>query len=286
MQIEREERLISVNGVRLHVVQAGPADGQPLVLLHGFPEFWYGWRKQLPVLAQAGFRVIVPDQRGYNRSDVPTGIDQYRLECLTSDILALLDTLGHPACYLAGHDWGAAVAWALALAHPERIQRLAILNVPHPLVMAEFLEKNPRQMLKSWYIAFFQLPAIPERLLSGKNFARMTAALRASGREDTFSPADIEQYQLAWQRSGMSGMINWYRALAYRRPVPPVNPRLRQPVRILWGKRDIALRHEMAHASAALCDNAALTFYDEATHWVQHDAAEQVNTELVAFFTK
>lgn len=286
MHADLEYHLVPVNGIRLHVVQAGPTEGQPLVLLHGFPEFWYGWRKQIPVLAQAGFRVIVPDQRGYNRSDVPTRIDDYRLDCLTADILALLDALGHPACYLAGHDWGAMVAWSLALAHPDRIHRLAILNVPHPLVMAEYLKKNPRQILKSWYFAFFQIAAIPEWLLSRNHYDRMAAALRASGQENTFSSAEIDQYRIAWQHSGLRGMINWYRALARHRPTPPADPRLRQPVHILWGKRDIALRHEMAQASVAWCDNAALTFYDQATHWVQHDAAEQVNTELITFFSK
>jgi pimeloyl-ACP methyl ester carboxylesterase len=132
--MELEHDYVQTNEIRLHVVQAGPRSGIPIVFLHGFPEFWYGWKKQIPTLAEAGFRVIVPDQRGYNLSDKPKGIRNYRLDELVKDIVGLIDSLEYEKVNLVGHDWGAIVAWTLAYQHPKRLQRLSILNVPHPVV--------------------------------------------------------------------------------------------------------------------------------------------------------
>jgi pimeloyl-ACP methyl ester carboxylesterase len=280
-----EDNFIQTNGVCLHVVQAGPANGLPVVLLHGFPEFWRGWQKQIAPLAEAGFRVVVPDQRGYNLSQVPKEVAAYRLEELGRDVVGLLDALGHQACCLAGHDWGAAVAWHTALTYPQRVRKLAILNVPHPVVMMDFLRRHPGQMLKSWYIGFFQIPGLAEWLVSRNDYAQGAAALRRSSLPGTFSDADIAEYKRAWKNSsGMAGMINWYRALArYRSPMPS-DLRLRMPVRILWGKRDRFLSHEMAAASAALCDQAEFTLFEDATHWVQHEMAQAVSQALVEFF--
>ena len=145
-------------GVGLDAMAAGPKDGPVAVLLHGFPEFWYGWRKQIEPLAKAGFRVIVPDQRGYNVSSKPRGVASYALTELVSDVIAMADELGQKQILLAGHDWGAAVAWGAALLHPKRIAKLAVVNVPHPSVMRRFLTTQPRQILRSWYIFFFQIP--------------------------------------------------------------------------------------------------------------------------------
>jgi epoxide hydrolase 4 len=157
---------VPTNGIRLHAVTAGPSDGSPVILLHGFPEFWYSWRKQIHPLAEAGFRVIAPDQRGYNLSDKPEGIGNYQLDILVEDILGLMDSLGIEKAAVVGHDWGAIVAWALALQYPDRLDRLVILNVPHPGVSKSVIKSVPKQILKSWYIAFFQLPFVPEFLLS------------------------------------------------------------------------------------------------------------------------
>jgi len=129
-------RLVETNGVRLHIAEGGPADGPLVLLLHGFPEFWYGWRKQIPALMEAGFHVVAPDQRGYNLSDKPRGIDAYRVGVLAGDAFGLMDAFGHERASVVGHDWGAAVAWRMALQRPERVERLGIINVPHPLVLA------------------------------------------------------------------------------------------------------------------------------------------------------
>lgn len=285
MICEFEETWLETNGVRLHVIQSGPVDGPLVVMLHGFPEFWYGWRHQIGPLAQAGFRVLAPDQRGYNLSEVPRPVSAYRLEELARDVIGLVDALGRKDCFLVGHDWGAAVAWYTALVFPDRVRKLAVLNVPHPRVMTDFLRTNLRQMLKSWYIGFFQIPGLADWLVSRDQFAAGARSLVGSSRPNTFSPAEIAEYRQAWKNShGMTGMINWYRAL-FRFPARlTVSPRLQMPVRILWGKQDAFLSPQMAEASAKWCDRAQVTLFEKATHWVQHEEADAVANALLAFF--
>src|SRR5271166_2946744 len=209
-------------GVRLHAVAAGPRDGPLVILLHGFPEFWYSWHKQIGPFAEAGFRVVAPDQRGYNLSSKPHQIADYAVGNLVADVIAIVDQLGQEKFYLVGHDWGAAVAWATALQYPLRLMKLAILNVPHPAVFMRTLRSNPRQMLRSWYMAFFQLPRIPEWRFASNNFAEGTKALVASSRPGTFTADDLEQYRKAWSNPGtVTAMINWYRAFFRAKPALP-----------------------------------------------------------------
>jgi pimeloyl-ACP methyl ester carboxylesterase len=211
----------------------GPKDGPVVVLLHGFPEFWYGWRRQMEPLAAAGFRVIVPDQRGYNLSSKPARVASYALTELVSDLIAIADQLSQPRIFLAGHDWGAAVAWSVALLFPQRVAKLAVLNVPHPSVMRRFLMTQPRQMLKSWYMFFFQLPWLPEALFSAFNFGIGARSLVHSSRPGTFSSEDLEQYRVAWSQPGaLTAMINWYRAL-FRSRAKFSDRTVRVPTRIL-----------------------------------------------------
>jgi pimeloyl-ACP methyl ester carboxylesterase len=269
----------------LHGIQAGPANAPLVVLLHGFPEFWYGWRCQIEPLVQAGFRLLVPDQRGYNLSEKPKGVKAYRLEELSRDVIGLLDCLGRQTCYLVGHDWGAAVAWNVAMTYPQRIKKLVIMNVPHPAVFRRYLRKNPRQMLKSWYIAFFQIPGLADWLLRTHNCAGAARLLVGSGKTVTFSDADLEEYKKAWsQPAAFTSMLHWYRALLRYSPRQEGDQRLHMPVLMLWGKQDIALSHEMAQPSIELCDQGKLVFFDEATHWVQFEAAAKVNQNLLEFF--
>jgi len=285
MTISHEEIFIDTNGIRLYGIQAGPLDGPLVVLLHGFPEFWYGWRRQIEPLARAGFRVVAPDQRGYNLSERPDEVKAYRIEELSKDVIGLLEGLGRQDCFLAGHDWGAAVAWSVALTFPKRVKKLAILNVPHPAVMLDFLKKNPRQMLKSWYIGFFQIPGLVDWLVKRNNYAQAAATLRSTSRSGTFSEEDIATYKKAWNNSdGLTGMINWYRALARYRQATPKDYHLHMPVRILWGKQDAFLSYEMADASASLCDQVEVTLFENATHWVQHEEADAVSKSLIDFF--
>lgn len=271
--------------IRLHAVAAGPENGPLLVLLHGFPEFWYSWHKQIGPLAAAGFRVVAPDQRGYNLSSKPTAIKDYVVQNLTADVIAIADQLGHDKFFLAGHDWGAAVAWATALQYPQRLRMLAILNVPHPAVFLRTINRNPRQMLRSWYIAFFQLPRLPESLFSANNFAAGTKSLVASSRPGTFTSEDLDRYREAWSHPGtVTAMINWYRA-AFGRYQPQLrDSQVHVPTRILWGQLDRFLLPEMAQQSVKYCDSAELTYFPDATHWLQHEEPEAVNAALIDFF--
>jgi len=270
--------------VRLHAVAAGPLDGPLVILLHGFPEFWYSWRKQIGPLATAGFRVVAPDQRGYNVSTKPPRIADYAVTNLIADVIAIADQLGADKFDLAGHDWGAAVAWATALQCPQRLKKLLILNVPHPAAMLHTLRTNPRQMLRSWYMAFFQLPRIPESRLSADNFAMGIKSLVASSRPGTFTAEDLAQYRQAWSNPGtVTAMINWYRAFFRQRPQLG-NPQVHVPTRILWGQRDRFLLPEMAQDSLKYCDSAELTYFPDATHWLHHEEPEAVNAALLEFF--
>jgi pimeloyl-ACP methyl ester carboxylesterase len=272
------------DSVRLHAVAAGPRDGPVVVLLHGFPEFWYGWCRQIEPLAAAGFRVIVPDQRGYNLSGKPSGLAAYALAELVSDVIAIADQLGQEKIFLAGHDWGAAVAWSAALLHPQRIAKLVVLNVPHPSVMRRFLSTRPRQVLRSWYMFFFQLPWLPEALFSALNFRIGESSLFRSSRPGTFSPEDLAQYRNAWSQPGaLTAMINWYRAL-FRTRVKLRDKTVRVPTRILWGERDDFLLTEMAHESLQYCSSAELFTFANATHWLHHEEPARVSELLIDFF--
>ncbi len=279
------EILAFQNGeISLHAVAAGPKDGAVVVLLHGFPEFWYGWRKLIEPLAAAGFRVIVPDQRGYNLSSKPVGIAAYALSELVSDVIAIADQLGQQKIFLAGHDWGAAVAWGAALLHPQRVAKLVVLNVPHPSVMRKFMKTRLRQVLRSWYIFFFQLPWLPEALFSAFHFRVGSRSLLRSSRPGTFSAEDLAQYRAAWSQPGaLTSMIHWYRALfRYRSKFP--DRTVHVPTRILWGERDAFLLSEMAHESLRYCADAELYTFANASHWLQHEEPARVSELLVEFF--
>lgn len=276
---------VATNGVTLHVAQAGPENGPLVILLHGFPDAWFGWERVMRDLARRGYRVWAPDQRGYNLSDKPHGLDAYRLDLLADDIAGLMDAAGSPQAYLAGHDWGAAVAWWVALRHPQRVRKLAILNVPHPAVMLRHVRSSFAQMRKSWYIFFFQLPWLPEATVRANNWATGTRALTGSSRPGAFTAQDLARYREAWsQPNAMTSMMNWYRAMLQRRPHMPPNPRIHVPTLILWGAQDQFLDASMAQMSADLCDDARLKLLPNVSHWVMQEEPALVADELAAFF--
>jgi pimeloyl-ACP methyl ester carboxylesterase len=284
VSVTRQALTFSSGKAVLQAVAAGPDDGIPLLLLHGFPEFWYGWRWQIDALAQAGFYVVAPNQRGYDTSDRPQAISDYAMPHLVSDVLAIADQAGWKRFCLAGHDWGAAVAWTVALRHPDRVSRLAILNVPHPAVMLRHVKTSPAQMLRSWYILFFQLPWLPERILGTGNFRLLASSLVRTSRRGTFSPEDLERYRKAWAQPGaLRAMINWYRAAARYRP-KITDPTVRVPTKILWGVRDQFLCFRMAEESLQFCQQGELVRFDDCTHWIQHEAPERVNRSMIEFF--
>lgn len=281
-----------INGVKLHTAQAGPQDGPLVILLHGFPEFWYGWKNQIAPLAQAGFCVLAPDQRGYNLSDKPRGIGAYQVGNMAADVVGLIDALGRDKACLVGHDWGAAVAWETAIRCPQRLEKLVILNVPHPAVMQRFIFSRASQLRKSWYIFAFQPPALPEWLLSRNHYASLRRAMVNSARPDTFSQEVIDLYIQAWSQPGaLTAMLNWYRAIfrsglrSSWNPNKMIAARIHVPTLMLWGALDFALSREMAQPSIDLCAEGKLVFLEDATHWVQHDRPKEVNARLLAFLT-
>ncbi len=284
LRSQLRHRAVQTMGIELFAVEAGPQDGPLVILLHGFPEYWYGWRHQICPLADAGYRVLVPDQRGYHISDKPRKIRDYRVDVLARDIVGLIDDADRDTAHIVGHDWGGAVAWWLALAHPDRVERLAILNAPHPVVMRRALISSSAQRRRSWYFLWFQPPGHPERRLSADRFARLRRLLAASSREGTFSDEDFERYVEAWDGPGaMTGMINWYRALRYR-PKLPHGPRVVPPTLVAWGTRDRFLGAELGQSSIELCDDGRLEPVESASHWIQHEEPELVNELLLDHF--
>jgi len=284
MPIDLEELTFRNGEVMLNAVAAGPHDGPLVILLHGFPEFWYSWHRQIAPLAAVGFRVIVPDQRGYNKSSKLPDVASYALPHLAEDVLAIADQLGAERFFLAGHDWGAAVAWSVAILHPERLHKLAILNVPHPSVMLRYLRKSARQLRRSWYMLFFQVPFLPELAFASFNYRLGVRALVRSSRLGTFSEEDLQRYREAWaQPLALLGSMNWYRA-AFRTRAKFADPIVRVPTKIIWGQRDAFLLYEMAEASLRYCTEAELVPFPDATHWVQHEEAARVSEMLIQFF--
>lgn len=283
--MKKAERL-KVGSLQLNVLDIGPRKGFPLLFLHGFPDFHYGWRKQLPSFEEQGYRLIAPDQRGYNLSDKPPEIADYRLELLGQDMLNLLDTLGIEQACVIGHDWGGATAWWLAHHHPERVKGLIVLNMPHPQVFQAHLRTSRSQLLKAWYMFFFQLPGLPEWLLSRSHYTHFGQTLKDGARRGAFSQQEIERYIAAWSQPGaFKAMLNWYRA-AFRiksRPFPAAA--VKPPTLIIWGRRDPHLEFEMTEASLARCQQARLVSLPHAGHWVQDDEPEQVN-DLIQDFLK
>jgi len=190
-----EFRAVEANGVRLHVAMAGPARGPLVIFLHGFPEFWYAWRRHIEPLAAGGLRVAAPDQRGYGLSDKPRAIRDCGLGILVNDVLALASALGHERFSIVGHDWGGVVAWQLAARHPERVERMVILNAPHPATVRRHALRHPTQLLRSSYVAFFQVPVIPEVALQTNDFAGLSMALTESSLPRTFNEEDLRRYK-------------------------------------------------------------------------------------------
>jgi pimeloyl-ACP methyl ester carboxylesterase len=281
--MELADHFVTVDGVRLHYVEAG--EGPLVVLLHGFPEFWWSWRHQIPALVEAGYRVVAPDQRGYAQSDKPADWRDYRIERLAADVAGLIVALGEERAFVVGHDWGAAVGWMVATLHPERVERLAILNVPHPATMQRTLQHSPRQLLHSWYMFFFQIPWLPERLMGWGGRRTLESAYR-DARPGAFTAEDLARYQEALNGpEGFRGPINWYRAALRRSPASArsLYRPIAAPVLVIWGEQDRFLMASMADPDPALVPDVRVVRLPDASHWVQHDEPERVNALLTEF---
>jgi pimeloyl-ACP methyl ester carboxylesterase len=274
------ERLMDVNGVHLHCVVEG--EGPLVLLLHGFPETSRAWRKQMPALAQR-FRVVAPDLRGFGASDKPKGIAAYRTSVVADDIVALIHAFGAERAHVVGHDWGGGVAWTLATLHPEAVDRLVVLNCPHPAVMARALRSNWTQIRKSWYIFAFQLPWLPEwSLRRGGAKALKDSLRRTAKRPDTFSDADLDAYAHAFSASGAAtAAINYYRAAARSRVALG---KIKAPTLLIWAVDDFALGIELTKGMEGLFENPPrIEYVLDTGHFVMEERPEVVNRLLLEF---
>ncbi|WP_420139607.1 alpha/beta fold hydrolase [Sphingomonas sp.] len=269
----------SIGDLTLNVVQRGPAAGPRILLLHGFPESHAAWAEVADRLAARGRRVITPDLRGYGASDAPQGIAAYALDRLAQDIVALADANGVARFDLVGHDWGGIVAWAVAGRAPDRVRRLVAMAAPHPDVMGPAMRRHPRQIVRSLYIGFFQLPWLPEALLRARDYRLLRRSLAKTSRPGTFDAVKLATYVQSW-RGRLTTMLNYYRALRVRRA--PIG-RIAMPSLILWGAGDRFLSVELARASAAMCDDARLMVRDDATHWLHHEEPAWVAETIAGF---
>lgn len=280
-----ESKYITIDDVTLHCKVAG--SGKLMILLHGFPEFWYSWRQQIPALAEH-FTVAVPDMRGYNQSSKPKGIYHYRPEALVNDVCGLIKALGHEKAIIVGHDWGGAVAWWFASLYPEMTERLIVLNMPHPAELQKQLLTNWAQLKRSWYIFFFQLPYLPERYLTKNLRGFFTQALRGwCYNKNAFSDADIDAYVQAYNQPGaFTTPINYYRA-SWRYPIKangrkPV--KITAPTLLLFGENDKALGKELTYNTQNYCAGSLQILYQpQCSHWIQHERPNWVNSQILAF---
>lgn len=276
------DRFDEVNGIKLHALQDGEGNEELIIFLHGFPEYSYAWHQQLPFFAAQGFHALAPDQRGYNLSSKPKGIKPYVIDHLVADIATWIKQLTSQKVILVGHDWGGGVAWTLAAKHPELLKKLVIMNMPHLAVMKKHLRSNIKQMLKSWYAAFFQLPILPELACRFQNYRFLTSSLIRTSNKNTFTSKEIHAYKKAWQQPyALTAMINWYRAFVF--DATKTYHQITVPTLIIWGKRDATLSAAMAKDSVARCINGKLVMIDDATHWLHHEKPDVVNRLILDF---
>ena len=283
-----EALTLSANGIRFHAHADGPDDGPLVLCLHGFPELGRSWRHQLPALGGAGYRAVAPDLRGYGKTELRGPFD---LPTLVGDVVGLVGDLGRERAILLGHDWGGAVAWSVAARRPAVVEKLVVLNCPPPQELARAILHSPAQLRRSWYVFFFQLPWLPERRMAA-NCAEVVARALVGGshQRDAWPREEIEEYRVAFARPGRAkAAIDWYRA-GFRHSLRPRRGRrigpVTAPTLVLWGVEDRFLGAELAtpeRLRRALADGNGPTvvLIDGAGHFVQNEAPERVNAELL-----
>ena len=277
----------NANGIRIHYVAAG--EGPLVVLLHGFPQFWYAWRHQIPALA-ARYRVVAPDLRGYGDTDKPPRVADYRTGVLAADVAGLVKALGYEKAHVVGHDWGGGVAWMTATVEPQVVDKLAVLNCPHPLVFAKALRSNLRQLARSWYVFFFQIPWLPEAIfrLAPQQFVERMFR-RMAVRKDTFSDEDLRQFRQALEKPGaMTAAINYYRAtfrnVGAMRELERSPKKIAAPTLLIWAENDVALGKELTYGMEPLFSASfRVEYVPQCSPWVNEEQPELVNRLLLQF---
>jgi len=283
-----QHKFVNVNGIIMHYVTIG--NGPLIVFLHGFPEFWYSWRYQIPFFSKH-FKVVVPDMRGYGETEKPAEINEYRIEKLVADIVELIHSLGQEKAIVVGHDWGCAIAWSVAMMLPSIVEKLIVMNMPHLAVFQKNAFRNYEQMQKSWYMFFFLLQDVPENRLSSNNFEFLKHLFEISiKRKEKFTQSDIEDYVSSWSKEGgITGGINYYRAnlnaefwgsLDESIPFPKIKSATLQ----IWGEEDIFLRKELTEGTNEFVDAPfSLKTIPNCGHWIQQEAPEEVNQVIDEF---
>ncbi len=282
--VELESRRIDLGDVTLHVVLAGPKTGSPVLLLHGFPEFWFTWHGQMERLAQTGFRVAAPDLRGYNRSDKPSDPAVYTDRHLAADAIGLLDALGWESAFLGGHDVGGGIAWRLAFEHPERFRRAVIFNIPHPRAWEQAPPEEDADSV-SWFRPVFRMPFVPELICRAGDWFLVSYYLRNTSRPGTFGEDELALYKGAWAReNAISSMLNTFRAPEVAIEGTPTDLRPSIPVRIVWGERDAFVPRESATLTEPLLPAGAVHYLPEASHWLLLEEPEETARQMIEFF--
>lgn len=279
-------------GVRLHYASVGERDAVPLLLLHGFPEYWAAWEDVLPRVADE-FHAVAPDLRGFNLSDQPTDVASYRAREIVADLEALSDHLGWESCNVIAHDWGGAAAWQWAIAYPRRVKRLVMLNSPHPVAFARALAASAEQRSASWYINWLRSPDA-EALLVEDDFRRLDGFFESEDgqRPQWYTPERATRYRAVWQR-GLTGGLNYYRASPLHPPetsrpesVPILDAasfRVRVPTLVIWGDRDRALLPLLLDDLPELVDDLTIERLPDASHWLAHEKPDAVAAMIRSF---
>ncbi len=272
---------ITANGINLHYVTQG--EGSLLLMLHGFPEFWYSWRHQIPEFAKT-HKVVALDLRGYNESDKPKPQNAYVMAEFIQDVKAVITGLGYNRCSLVGHDWGGAIAWSFADAYPEMVDRLVILNMPHPAKFAAGL-RLPQQLLRSSYIFFFQLPNLPELLIQLDDYRALELGFRnLAVNQQAFTKADIEAYKNAFAKPGtLTAALNYYRNVFQQGIFAKTWGVLDVPTLMLWGEGDRALGKELTYDTSEYVKDFYIRYISECGHWTQQEQPQLVNQYMREF---
>jgi epoxide hydrolase 4 len=276
-----QHEYITTNGIKLHYVTQG--EGPLMLMLHGFPEFWYSWRHQIPEFAK-NFKVVALDLRGYNDSDKPKEQSAYIMDEFIKDIQGIIKGLGYQKCVLVGHDWGGAIAWCFAYAHPEMLERLIILNMPHPAKFTQGL-RTPQQMLRSTYAFFFQLPWLPEFLIQSSDYQAIETAFKGMAiNKSVFTKADIDAYKdAAAKRGALTAMLNYYRNVSEHKMFKENWDILQVPTLMIWGEKDTALGKELTYGTEAYVKDFQIKYIPNCSHWIQQEQPELVNQYMHEF---
>lgn len=279
-----QHEYITTNGVKLHYVTQG--EGDLMLMLHGFPEFWYSWRHQIPEFAK-NYKVVALDLRGYNDSDKPADKSAYVMDQFNLDVEGVIKGLGYDKCILVGHDWGGAIAWNFTYAHPEMVERLIVLNIPHPAKFAEGI-RTPQQLMRSSYMFLFQLPWLPELLIQSSDYQAVETALKGMAvNKSAFSKEDLEAYKdAAAKRGAMTAMLNYYRNIFAQGMLSQNWGILQVPTLMIWGEKDTALGKELTYGTEAYVRDFQIKYIPDASHWVQQEQPELVNQYIREFLGK